>query len=140
MLYRKTDKQWQLYNPGLDRLGATHLLTLRDPYLGRRPYFGNYCSMVSIEMFHLVTYRKFVLLKPTQSRVMLRYMVVQENPGTDVLKSSRNLINCIQVSSKLSQRVRVHSVTITVLVTNISHNKVTFAVVSSSFVFAIAIS
>ena len=96
-LQEDTDKQWQLYNPGLDRLGATHLLTLRDPYLGRRPYFGNYCSMVSIEMFHLVTYRKFVLLKATQSRVMLRILVVQEDPGTDVLKSLGNLINCIQV-------------------------------------------
>jgi len=43
-----TDRQRQavvtlkIYNPGLDRLGATHFLTLCDPCLGRDPYFGNH--------------------------------------------------------------------------------------------------
>jgi len=32
-----------IYNPGLDRLGATNFLTLCDPCLGRDPYFGNHC-------------------------------------------------------------------------------------------------
>jgi len=30
----------KICNPGLDRLGATHFLTFRNPYLGRDTYFG----------------------------------------------------------------------------------------------------
>jgi len=32
----------KIYNPGLDRLSATHFLTLRYPYLGFDPYFVNH--------------------------------------------------------------------------------------------------
>jgi len=33
----------KIYNPDLDRLGATHFLTLCGPCLGHDPYFGNHC-------------------------------------------------------------------------------------------------
>jgi len=32
----------KICNPGLDRLGATHFLTFRNPYLGRDTYFGGH--------------------------------------------------------------------------------------------------
>jgi len=34
---------WKIHNSVLDRLGATHFLTLREPCLGPDPYFGNHC-------------------------------------------------------------------------------------------------
>jgi len=43
----QADKQTgtlKMHNSGLDRLGATQFLTLRNPCLGRDPYFGNHCS------------------------------------------------------------------------------------------------
>jgi len=32
----------KIHNSALDHLGATHFFTLRDPSLGRDPYFGNH--------------------------------------------------------------------------------------------------
>jgi len=36
----------KIHNSVLDGLGATHFFTLRDPFLGGDPYFGNHWNRV----------------------------------------------------------------------------------------------
>ena len=46
--WNEVERNLKMYNPGLDRRGATHFFTLRDPFMGRDPDIGNHCSMIWI--------------------------------------------------------------------------------------------